>query len=49
MYLMTKYDNIGIKAVYSDKNMILLLQGPKNVTSEITSSGLLTSCNKVAF
>ena len=43
MYSMTKCDNLGIKAVYNYKNRILLLQGPKNVTSEITSSGFLTS------
>ena len=44
MYSMTKRDSIGIKAAYNFKHRILLLQGAeKNVTSEITSSGLLTS------
>ena len=45
MYPMTKYDNIGIKAVF------VITRGRKNVTSEIIPSGIFDlispSSNKV--
>ena len=43
MYSLTECDNTGITVVYIYNSRILLLQGPKNATSEITSSSLLTS------
>ena len=44
MYLMTKCDNIGIKAVRNYKKYdFVITRGRANVTSEITPSGILTS------